>query len=161
MEKIEIQKIEQLDFNELANLIDQSVEEGYHFMLRLKKEYINGENRFSKDGEAFFVAKSAGNIIGVSGLNQDPYLQNPKIGRVRRLYVSKNYRRLGVGRLLIDAIIQEAQKYYIMIILKTDNPIADKFYRSRGFSATSLNEHATHFLQLFNEQNHVWKNIHL
>ena len=31
------------------------------------------------------------------GLNEDPYTENNKIGRLRRFYISKDYRRIGLG----------------------------------------------------------------
>ncbi len=34
-------------------------------------------------------------LIGVGGLNEDPYTKDNKIGWLRRFYISRDYRRLG------------------------------------------------------------------
>jgi GNAT superfamily N-acetyltransferase len=81
-------------------------------------------------------------------LNQDPYLNRKDVGRVRRLYVSQRVRRFGIGRMLMDSVITEARRNYKMLVLKTDNPIADTFYRSIGFSVNINSENESHFLQL-------------
>jgi GNAT superfamily N-acetyltransferase len=67
-------------------------------------------------------------------------------GRLRRLYVLKEYRRSGAGRSLTETIISGAKSHFRAIVLKTDNPEADKFYISLGFTACIDAEHSTHRL---------------
>ncbi|RCW42422.1 GNAT family N-acetyltransferase [Paenibacillus prosopidis] len=83
-------------------------------------------------------------------MNQDPYVNSKEVGRVRRLYVSQRVRRFGIGRMLMDSVIAEASKNYKMLVLKTDNPVADTFYRSIGFSVNFNSENESHFLLLPN-----------
>jgi GNAT superfamily N-acetyltransferase len=64
---------------------------------------VSGTNRFNKRGEAIFAASAAGALIGVCGLNVDPYASDPRVGRVRHLYVLSGFRQLGVGRQLVEA----------------------------------------------------------
>jgi GNAT superfamily N-acetyltransferase len=115
---------------------------------RLVNEYQDGINRFDKKGEALLIAYFDIQIVGICGLNQDPYSQDGTIGRVRLLYVSKAFRRLGVGRMLMNEIVDKAKKQYGKVVLKTDNPVADKFYKSIGFCAKSNIEHSTHEFHL-------------
>jgi GNAT superfamily N-acetyltransferase len=137
-----------LDKANIADLVIESLNEGHRHIQRLHEEYESGKNRFSGSGEALFAAFLNDRIIGICGLNKDPYLAETGMGRVRRLYVLNAYRRHGVGRKLVNAVIQEAKKYYTVIVLRTDNPVADKFYRSLGFSDQPKYAHSTHHLQL-------------
>jgi predicted GNAT family acetyltransferase len=48
----------------------------------------------------------------------------------------------------MNRVIKEAEQHYLMIELKTDNPAADQFYRSLGFSAKVNDESVSHYLRL-------------
>lgn len=143
-----ITKVNPIDPNMLMHLVEESRNEGYRNLTRLITEYENGTNRFDKDGEALFIAINSIEIVGVCGLNQDPYADSHQIGRVRRLYVSPSVRRFGIGRMLMNFVIAEARNHYQMLVLKTDNTIAEKFYQSLGFSVLTRSENNTHILQL-------------
>lgn len=132
--EVTIRKVVELDTRKLAPLVEESSGEGFRHLQRLVSDYDSGRNRFDKEGEALFLAYHRHGIAGVGGLNRDPYSEGFKVGRVRRVYVSPGARRLGIGRLMMDAIILEAGKHYVTLVLKTDNPAADGFYRSIGFS---------------------------
>jgi GNAT superfamily N-acetyltransferase len=146
--EIFIQKVNHLDTHKLVLLVEESVSEGFRHIRRLVTDYENGVNKFDKDGEALFIAYQINNIVGVCGLNQDPYSNNTDVGRVRRLYVSPRLRRFGIGRMLMDSVIAEAKQHYKLLALKTDNPTADVFYRSIGFSVDCDSENRSHFLNL-------------
>jgi ribosomal protein S18 acetylase RimI-like enzyme len=143
-----IQRIEQLSFDEISSLIQESLQEEYNFIQRLKDEYLNGVNCFDKFGESLFVARADYIIVGICGLNIDPYLHNLDIGRVRHLYVSKNYRKQGIGHLIMEHVINDAIKSFKTLILRTNNPLADKLYRDLGFSNEPFFENASHYLHL-------------
>ncbi|WP_206922936.1 GNAT family N-acetyltransferase [Alicyclobacillus suci] len=128
-------------------LVLESEKEGFRFVRRLYDEYVNGANRFDRDGEALFVAHT-GQIAGICGLNQDPYSLLASVGRVRRLYVHPDLRKFGVGRRLVSGVILEAKRFYATLTLRTDNPVADQFYRGLGFSTVHVPENATHRLSL-------------
>jgi GNAT superfamily N-acetyltransferase len=143
-----INKVSQIDPNTLMQLVEESRSEGHRNLTRLITEYEDGTNRFDKEGEALFIAINSNEIVGVCGLNQDPSSDSQEIGRVRRLYVSPNVRRFGIGRMLMDFVIADARNHYQMLVLKTDNPIAHLFYQSIGFSVLTRSEKNSHFLQL-------------
>jgi GNAT superfamily N-acetyltransferase len=150
MDNINIKEID-LNKTEITDLINESLSEGHRHIYRLLEDYKNGTNRFDEEGEALFAAYLKDRIIGICGLNKDPYLNDRSIGRVRRLYVLKAYRQHGVGRRLMDTVIQEARRHYTVIVLNTDNPVADKFYRSLGFSVHLTFSNSTHHFKLKND----------
>ncbi len=62
---------------------------------------ITAANTFSRPGEIPFEARFSPEMAGIGGLNTDPYLGDPPIGRIRRLYVAPNFRRLGSNESLM------------------------------------------------------------
>ncbi|MBE1446798.1 GNAT family N-acetyltransferase [Paenibacillus sp. OAS669] len=148
MNEVIIHKAEQLDGSELTRLVEESTGEGFRHLQRLIRDYESGTNTFDKQGEALFLAYYQGALAGVCGLNQDPYALDQPVGRVRRMYVSTGSRRLGIGRRLMEAVIAEARCHYSMLVLRTDNPEADRFYRSLGFKPDETADHNSHYLPL-------------
>lgn len=148
MNEVIITKVKHLNTHKLLKLVDESTREGFRHLKRLVTDYEAGINKFDGDGEALFLAIQNGDIVGVCGLNQDPHTNSQKVGRVRRMYVSPSVRRFGIGRKLMHSVIAEARSYFHTLVLKTDNPAADLFYRSIGFSVKVNSEKDTHYLQL-------------
>ncbi|QQE81310.1 GNAT family N-acetyltransferase [Alicyclobacillus sp. SO9] len=138
----------QLNLNDVYPLVLASETEGFRFVRRLYEDYGSGDNRFDSDGAALFTVQTGARMVAVGGLNQDPYVRAGRVGRVRRLYVHPDFRKMGFGRLLVEAIIQEARSSYDMLTLRTDNPVADQFYRKMGFLADDRYENTTHYLPL-------------
>jgi len=65
---------------------------------------------------------------------------------LRRFYVDKEYRINGIGSLLVKKIIEEAKKYYEILVLHTDTEQADKFYSSIGFTKGNTYPNSSHFM---------------
>src|SRR4029077_6614438 len=76
----------------LAPLVAESERDGWQFVRRLADEWTSGANRFDKPDEALFIASVDSVIVGVCGLNADPYASDESVGRVRHLYVLRAYR---------------------------------------------------------------------
>lgn len=148
MNQIQIIKIVDLKEALITHLIKESLCQGFRFMERLVRDYCSGKNCFNKSGEALFAALSQGVIIGIGGLNQDPYFNAPEIGRLRHLYVESTWRRRGVGSLLVNQIIYEACQHYQLLTLRTDTIAANLFYQKLGFKTQPNWEHTTHYLSL-------------
>ncbi|MCM3782306.1 GNAT family N-acetyltransferase [Neobacillus mesonae] len=148
MEEIEILRMKSSDILKLMPLVEESTNEGFRHIKRLVTDYEAKVNRFDTDGEALFLASKNGDIVGVCGLNKDPYSVKEEVGRVRRLYVSPSVRRFGVGRMLMNSVMIEAADHYKILVLRTDNPDAYIFYRSLGFSVKVNSQYDTHFLRL-------------
>jgi GNAT superfamily N-acetyltransferase len=112
-------------------------------------QWNSGANRFNHAGEAVFIARADDDrIVGICGLNIDPYLQNATVGRVRHLYVLPSHRRRGIARELLAAVIEAARPHFRLLRLRTRNPAADAQYRSIGFAASAEDALATHVMQL-------------
>ena len=149
MEKYVVKQFENLMNLELDSLVEQSKEEGFWFVERLVKDYKNGSNTFNHFGEALFgVFDKVGVLIAIGGLNKDPFSKKQSIGRLRRVYVRKEFRIEGIGGLLVKKIMGEARKYYKILVLHTDTEQADDFYISIRFSKSNLYSNASHFIEL-------------
>lgn len=141
-----ITRIKELELHALDGLRAESSHEGYRFIGRLCDEWVSGTNRFSAPGEALFLATADGQVVGVCGLNHDPYTHDPRIGRVRRLYVLQAYRRSGVGRALLEAVVAYARDYFRLLRVRTEE--AGEFYTTHGFRCIASEAETTHVLEL-------------
>ena len=148
MEAYRIHKVQTLPLEMLTAMVVESQRTGFRAIQRLVDEWETGQNRFNRPGEALFVAQSQTQTIWICGLNIDPYTRSPYSGRVRRLYVMMEHRRNGIGHALIERVIAEARLSFTQLQVRTDNPIADRVYRSLGFCPYSDNPHLTHLLFL-------------
>lgn len=128
---------------DLAPLVQESEREGFHFLARLRREFQDGANRFDAPGEALLGCRRGAELIAVGGLNRDPYSPDPRVGRLRHLYVSAAHRRSGVGRMLVDALVEAARPHFGVLRLRTDTRAAAAFYESLGF-APIASPQATH-----------------
>lgn len=121
----------------LPSLLADSLADTQSMVRRLWKEWKNGGNRFALPGEALFGAFAEGALVGVCGLNRDPYGGRPDVGRLRHLYVHRDHRDRGVGRLLVQRVFQAAQPHFALLELRTISPEAAAFYRHLGFAEVS------------------------
>lgn len=122
------------DLTLLHPLIAESEAEGHRFVRRY----------FDVPVALVLAAFDASSLLGVCGLDPDPYANDRNVGRVRHLYVRPGARRKGVGRLLVESIIARARDRYSLLTLRTDNAEADAFYRALGFTARSDLASTTH-----------------
>jgi GNAT superfamily N-acetyltransferase len=136
------------DAEEVLELAEQAEREGYRFVTRLIDDWREGSNRFDGPGEAVFAASIDQRIVGVCGLNVDPYVQEASLGRVRHLYVLPDFRRSGVGSVLMSMVIDEAARTFERLRLRTRNPGAAVFYEALGFEPVVGDTTCTHQLPL-------------
>lgn len=130
---------------ELEMLVEESLAEGFGLLARLQDDWRSGANRFDAPGEAFFVARQRGSLVGVCGLNLDPYASDPAVGRLRRLYVRARFRRHGVGRALVRAALAHA--HFRRVRVRTNTAEGCSFYEALGFAPVACST-ATHELTL-------------
>ncbi|MDH5164523.1 GNAT family N-acetyltransferase [Heyndrickxia oleronia] len=146
---IKIMPINHLLNHDLSDLILESKQDGFRFLNRLLEEYRSGANTFNQPGEGIFGAFHKNEeLIGIGGLTIDPYSNDKNIGRIRRFYVSKSFRRQGVGNLLLHEILSYARGFFKVIVLRTDTYPADQFYVSFGFKKTNIYPQSTHYFLL-------------
>ena len=128
-------------------MLAESEQAGSLIVRRLVDEWASGANRFDGSGEALFAARIDGRLVGVCGLNVDPYSAEPRLGRVRHLYVLSAYRRRGIGRQLVARVIASAQGRFDRLRLSTGNPEAARFYERMGFRPDEA-AHCTHLMRV-------------
>ena len=127
----------------LQPLIEESRGEGFRFLERLQAEFQDGSNRFDAPGETLLGAWDDDRLIAAGGLNRDPYAPEPRVGRLRHLYVSPAFRRSGVGRALVEALVHAAEPHFDLLRLRTDTPAAARLYERLGFTP-AVSPYATH-----------------
>lgn len=143
---IQIERVAVLPEAELADHLAESEAEGFRFVRRLIDEWRSARNRFDQPGEAFFTARVDGRLVGFCGLNRDPFASTPDVGRIRRMYLRAEFRRLGIGQLLVQAAVDAARQHFAQLSLRTDSLAASRFYERQGFLPCAGHEHRTHLL---------------
>ncbi len=108
--------------------------EGLGMVARLVETFQNGANRFDREGEGLWEARDQAQLVGICGLNVDPFADAvEQAGRVRRLYVSPERRRRGVASRLLDQVEEFARRHHEIVTAFTTDPQAAALYRSRGY----------------------------
>ena len=125
-------------------LAEEARSQGYRMLDRLQQEWREGTNRFDREGECVLITVWEDRIVGVCGLNRDPYCVQKDGGRVRRLYVASEVRRRGVGRLLVEAIQQRCPGVFQQLRLRTNSSAASAFYQALGFRPVEDEPDCTH-----------------
>jgi len=143
-----IERLSDLPSESIDALVAESEQAGWRFMRRLAEEWASGANRFDGAGEGFFAALIGGRVVGVCGLNVDPYTVAQGVGRMRHLYVLLAYRRLGVGRQLVGRVIEAARARFDILRLSTQNPAAAQLYERLGFHRCVGAADCTHLMEL-------------
>lgn len=146
MDEIAVVRLERLPADRLAELVAESEAEGLRFVRRLVSDWEAGANRFDRPGEALFAALAGTRVLGVCGLNVDPYAEGPGVGRVRRLYVLADFRRRGIGGRLAREVIAAARGHFGPLRLRTDDAAAARFYEALGFRPCTGVPECTHVL---------------
>lgn len=144
-----IERLHELPVDALGALVVESEQAGSTFVRRLVEEWVDGTNRFDRPGEALFGLWVDGQLVGVCGLNVDPYTDAARVGRVRHLYVLQAFRRHGAGRRLVNEVIEVGRSSFAVLRLRTTNPAAARLYEAIGFRPTHGSVvDATHILEL-------------
>lgn len=129
-------------------LVLASEREGFEFVRRLEREWRAGVNRFDRPGELLLASVDGGVIIAVGGINRDPYLDDPRVGRLRHVYVLPEQRNTGVGAALVKALIAAALGHFERLRLRGATSRSDSFYARLGFQKIDGDATATHVYPL-------------
>jgi GNAT superfamily N-acetyltransferase len=133
---------------DVPQLLEASLAEGHNLVQRLVDEWNDGSNRFDGPGEVIFEARVGTRLAAVGGLNRDPYLDDPEVARIRHVYVAPDLRGTGVGRALIEALVEHARLRFKWVRLRTTTPEGIAFYVAIGFEPTASEVDATHVWRL-------------
>jgi GNAT superfamily N-acetyltransferase len=132
---------------DISTLLAVSRGEGHNLVERLVDEW-DGSNRFDRPGEIALEARFGPRLVGVGGLNRDPYVDDPGVGRIRHLYVTPDVRGMGVGRALVIALVDHARESFERVRLRAGASDARGFYLRLGFEETPDEEDSTHQIRL-------------
>jgi GNAT superfamily N-acetyltransferase len=142
-----ISHLDDLPLDRFAEMLAESEASGYRFLSRVVDEWESGVNRFSRPGEALLVAAMNGRWVGVCGLSIDPYLDDPRVGRIRNVYVLAEYRRNGVGRRLVEEAVNRARGQFDKLRLRGEEEGPARLYESLGFRRCRGIPSCTHILE--------------
>ncbi len=131
---IQIQALTELPSN-IDAMAAEANEQGHNHVERLVSDFASGANRFNQPGECLLAARCNGELWGIGGLNLDPYGQNSRIGRIRRVYVRTSARRQGVASQLMHALETVALSTFNELQLRTTSIEAARFYSRLGYEA--------------------------
>ena len=124
--------------------------EGYDFVDTTVREWSAGENQFDGPGECLCGSFDGDGLIAIGGLTRDPFLDDPSVGRLRRIYVRAAWRNRGVGKQMVQYLLHEAKTSFGAVRLRAENDLAARPYEDLGFSPL-IDAEATHRL-LFDKQ---------
>jgi GNAT superfamily N-acetyltransferase len=115
--------------------------EGFRQVERLAADCEAGGTRFDRDGEALLAVRLHGVLVGIGGLTIEPVV--PGALRMRRFYVRPAFRRIGVGRHLVTALLAHVDGDRSITVNAAPASIA--FWESLGFNPDPRDGH-THIL---------------
>ena len=130
-------------------LMEASEAEGFRMLRRVAES--GPRQAFAGVDEFFCGAFAAGRLVGIGGLNADPYIDDPRVGRVRRLYIAEDWRRHGVGTAIVETIIGAALGRFHRLRLRTDTSRGALFYETLGFTRVT-EPNASHATDLPRQQ---------
>lgn len=117
---------------DFPSLRAQADAEGVRNLRILAAQWTEPENPF-RDPGALFAAFAEGELVGMGGVMPQTVQGRPAM-RMRRLYVAPSARRLGVGRLLAAAMMQQGlQSADLLISNALATEAAPAFWEAMGF----------------------------
>ncbi|MDZ4374430.1 MAG: GNAT family N-acetyltransferase [Phenylobacterium sp.] len=113
-----------------AYLRSEADAEGFRAMSRLAAEWAATPEMF-----ACLLAAPDGmsGLDGIGGLTLEPEPAGQAAMRMRRLYVRPGARRRGVGRTLVNALLQEALDGVSLVTINAGGTLAPAFWEALGF----------------------------
>jgi ribosomal protein S18 acetylase RimI-like enzyme len=143
----QVKEIKCLKIDFLLELANEAKDEGHDFVQKTIDDWNSGTNDFSKESELLFGVFYKTDCIGIGGLNIDPYTTDRKTGRIRHLYVSNIHRKKGIGKLILNKLIESSKGSFDKLRLYTENSLAISFYENYGFKKSSANKES-HYIEV-------------
>ena len=122
----------------VSDLIATAGAEGFDFVERLRVRWRNGayEDGVNKtDAVASILAAFVdGDLRAIGAQTHDSHDLSPSHRRVRHFYVHPDARRVGVGRTLAGALIQDGFQLAPRLHLRATHALSTAFWDAMGFS---------------------------
>ncbi len=140
MTNVEIRLYRKSDSKKVLNLISDIIVNEFNFRLEcnhLDSDLMCIEEHYNKsDGGCFWIAEEIidKQIIGTAAIRN--LKQYASTCELKRMYVVKEYRRLGIGQKLLDTAVDFAKRIgYIRIVLDSSKNLeaARALYLKNGF----------------------------
>jgi putative acetyltransferase len=140
LNNVQIRLFRKSDSKKVLNLISDIIVNEFKFRLEfngLDSDLIGIEGHYKKsDGECFWVAEETidKQIISTTGIRN--LKQYASTCELKRMYVVKEYRRLGIGQKLLDTAVDFAKRIgYSRILLDSSKYLeaARTLYLKNGF----------------------------
>ena len=129
---------------DFPKLIESAEAEGFQALTTLARNFESGTNRFYRAGEVLLTLWDGDDLLGVGGLNRDPYFPKQNVGRLRHLYVLPSLRSQGLGRSLVEALEARAQDVFPILQLFTQSVRAGAFYEALGYQVVRGEDKVSH-----------------
>ena len=129
------------------SLRQEAAGEGYAFLDRLAQEIERGDYAVDADLPVLFAVFAEGDLAGLGGLTPDPYDPAPDIARLRHVYVRASSRRLGIGRAIASALVQQGFVIAARLSLRAADDRAAAFWEAEGFARDLSGAQRTHLLE--------------
>lgn len=137
---------------DLLQLAEYSRLENIRVVSSLISSWTEDETFFGEIGEGLWIAQAAvsGEVIGVGGITICP--TRPECRRVRRFYISPQWRRRGVATALADRCIERAKSAGVSFLTchAAASAMAPRFSESIGFVPVE-DSGITHVMNLTNQ----------
>ena len=131
---IKIRKFRIEDHNKVVNVVRDALFGIYSAEPTGLEDLDDIDGNYVEKGGVFYVAEDGDNIVGTIAVKVDG-----SFPRLKRLYVAQDWRRQGIGQMLLDKIIDFCEgKGYDKIMLSTTPEMKDaiRFYKKNGFVET-------------------------
>jgi RimJ/RimL family protein N-acetyltransferase len=126
---------------EHADAFTSSYEEDMQQPLAATERRISGE-----DGNVFWGAFVDGRLQGIVGLTREPRRKNAHKADVVAMYVAPESGRRGLGRALLQAVIDHARSVagleQLVLSVTRSNEAARELYRAAGFTTFGVEPRA-------------------
>ncbi|HUR71661.1 MAG TPA: GNAT family N-acetyltransferase [Candidatus Limnocylindrales bacterium] len=106
-----------------------------------ESDWLDRAAQWSSDKSAAYLAIDSGAPVGIAAGILDG--NNPLHANLMSMWVAPTHRRLGIGRILVDAIISWARVHNVLhlhLMVTSNNDRAMQFYQRLGFTRTGRSQ---------------------
>ena len=118
-------------------------------------DWVNRASRWNSANSAAYLAMDTGSAVGIAAGVLDR--NDPQRADLMSMWVAPTHRRLGIGRMLVNAIATWARAQNVLhlwLMVTGNNDRAIEFYRSLGFALSGRSEPYRNDAALLNLEMH-------